>query len=433
MKLGMVFRLTRKLATKLGVEPVPSLPPGGSPLHDWTANLFVVDRLQFIILTNTATLYSSIIPGRGNTGSSVFIENALAGIGENLKLDGLDSLLKPLMAAPPEDLAFCKASDKRVLGSINEFVFMARYCILDGERSLTGISCFLNQSHMKAIRYGRPLDEMRRLLTDRNPDSSSLEGSVSRLPLERETGYVSPIHWVGDVMVAGDPIEKPSAEIEVELKAPEKPSGGTKGVRKQQRKVFQFRISLKGTKLPIWRRIQISSKATFWDLHRAIQDSMGWLDYHMHEFRIPLPGWIGEIPVGIPSDDDFGQEPTRPGWKLKIRDVFWKPGVKIDYVYDFGDDWLHVVELEKILPAEEGVTYPRCIAGRRRCPPEDCGGVWSFADMLRIIADPSHPEYAEWKTWLGESYDPARFSADEVDFMDSKECLKMLFDELRES
>lgn len=202
-------------------------------------------------------------------------------------------------------------------------------------------------------------------------------------------------------------------------------AAGTAKTRRTHRKVFQFKITLKGTRPQIWRRIQVPSRYSFWELHCAIQDAMGWNDTHLHEFLIRIPGYVPVIPVGIPTDDDTDEEYTRPGWKLPIRHVFWEAGAKIDYLYDFGDDWLHTVELEKILTEEEGATYPRCIAGRRCCPPDDCGGVWSFADMLKVIANPSHPEYDEWWAWLGDSYDPAEFSASEVEFTDPKERLRM--------
>lgn len=219
------------------------------------------------------------------------------------------------------------------------------------------------------------------------------------------------------------------ADSVAKQKSASEPAGPGKVARKAHRKVFQFKITLKGTKPPIWRRIQVPSRYSFWDLHCAIQDSMGWNDTHLHVFCIQVPGYVPVIPVGLPSDDDFGEEPTRPGWKLPIRHVFWEAGTKADYVYDFGDDWLHTVELEKILAEEEGAAYPRCLAGRRRCPPEECGGVSSFADMLEIIADPSHQEYDEWWAWLGDSYDPAGFSAGEVKFTDPKERLKMTLED----
>jgi hypothetical protein len=160
----MIFRLTRKLATKLGVEPAPSLPPDGSFLHDWTANLFVAGRVQYFIVTNTSTLYSAVIHGRGNTGAYSFIENVLADIGEILRLDGLSSIFTPMLADPVENTSFRKASDGRVLGSVNDFVFGAKVFIISARLPLPEVSCLLNQTPMKLIKYSVPCDHMRKLL-----------------------------------------------------------------------------------------------------------------------------------------------------------------------------------------------------------------------------------------------------------------------------
>jgi hypothetical protein len=84
------------------------------------------------------------------------------------------------------------------------------------------------------------------------------------------------------------------------------------------------------------------------------------------------------------------------------------------YEYDFGDGWEHGIQLEKIVGPEPGVHYPRCLAGRRACPPEDCGGVWGYAELLEILADPRHPEHAERLEWLGGPIDPEAFDPDEV-------------------
>jgi hypothetical protein len=162
----MIFRVTSRLATKLGVEPVPPLPLSKSFLHDWTAHFFMAGRLQYIILTNTATLYSAVILGRGNTGVSSFIKNALAGIGESLQLDGLDSLFRPLMAEPLENRTFCRASDRRVLGSVNDLIFGAKVYIIEARLPLPEVSRRLNRTPMKLLKYGVPYDEMSRLLWD---------------------------------------------------------------------------------------------------------------------------------------------------------------------------------------------------------------------------------------------------------------------------
>ena len=87
---------------------------------------------------------------------------------------------------------------------------------------------------------------------------------------------------------------------------------------------------------------------------------------------------------------------------------------RFGYTYDFGDDWEHAITIEKTLPAAEGTTYPTCVAGKRACPPEDCGGPWGYQELLEIIADPAHPERAERLEWLGEDFDPEDFSLEAV-------------------
>ena len=158
-----------------------------------------------------------------------------------------------------------------------------------------------------------------------------------------------------------------------------------------KKQIYQFKITLQDIKPPIWRRIQVPSTYTFWDLHVAIQDAMGWQDYHLHEFQMKdLSG--KKLFVGIPSgEDDFmgdfmGPRKVLPGWKHKVSKFISIEQTTFLYVYDFGDDWHHTIKLEKVLPAEEAVSYPRCIGGKRNSPPEDCGGdtVVSFAGHVAI-------------------------------------------------
>lgn len=131
-------------------------------------------------------------------------------------------------------------------------------------------------------------------------------------------------------------------------------------------KAYQFKIVLQNAKPPIWRRIQVPESCSFWDLHIAIQDAMGWNDSHLHSFvvrRDPKQPLAQDVHIGIPSDEDF--EKILPGWDTPIEKYYTKEGQQALYWYDFGDDWKHTVILEKILPAENGVGYPRCVAGAR--------------------------------------------------------------------
>ena len=187
-------------------------------------------------------------------------------------------------------------------------------------------------------------------------------------------------------------------------------------------RIYQFKITLKNTKSPVWRRIQVPETFTFWDLHCAITDSMGWLDYHLHQFEVYDPDCGEKIFIGIPGDD----EDTILDWNRQITQYFSLDGSAIPYTYDMGDNWEHSVKLEKILPREKGVKYPRCIEGEMACPPEDCGGVWGYQDMLQIISNNKHKEYKETMQWLGGSFNPEKFDMARIKFEDPSRRMKKL-------
>ena len=198
-------------------------------------------------------------------------------------------------------------------------------------------------------------------------------------------------------------------------------------MRKKFGQVYQFKITLKGTKPPIWRRIQVPETYTFWDLHVAIQDAMGWEDYHLHEFELVNPFTGIKTRVGIPDEEfDLGRE-ILPEWKQKIADWFSMENRSADYTYDFGDGWKHNVKLEKILPRDKNISYPTCLTGKRACPPEDCGGVWGYEDFLRIIKDPTHERHEEMLRWIGGEFDPEHFNIEEVILDDPAKRRKMAF------
>ncbi|MBU4485236.1 plasmid pRiA4b ORF-3 family protein [bacterium] len=189
----------------------------------------------------------------------------------------------------------------------------------------------------------------------------------------------------------------------------------------------QFKVTLKDAKPPIWRRIQVPETYSFWDLHVAIQDAMGWYDCHLHQFEFGNRNDRNNPKIGIPSeDDDMYGEKTLAGWEQKISKWFSTENTKADYWYDFGDDWHHEVKLEKILPCEKDINYPYCIAGKRSCPPEDCGGVYGYEDLLQIIKEPSHSEHESMLEWLGGEYDPEQFNIDDITFDNPNERLKMM-------
>jgi len=192
-------------------------------------------------------------------------------------------------------------------------------------------------------------------------------------------------------------------------------------------RVYQFRIKLEDIEPSIWRVIQVPEAYTFWDLHVAIQDAMGWHDCHLHEFFLIKPLTKEKIRIGIPPEE-FLEDETIPGWKEMIADYFSMIYQTAVYTYDFGDNWQHTILLEKILPKEEKQVYPRCIDGKRACPPEDCGSIPGYEDILQILDNPEDEEYEETIQWLGGQYDPEYFEPAEVQFDDPDERFKRAFD-----
>lgn len=191
---------------------------------------------------------------------------------------------------------------------------------------------------------------------------------------------------------------------------------------------YQFKVTLQGIEPEIWRRLLVPASYSFWDLHVAIQDAMGWLDYHLHVFRVrhPLTGEAAQI--GIPNEDAFeGEEAFLPGWVIPLVEYFREPGDRADYEYDFGDGWEHDVVLEQVTGRIAKAKYPICLDGARACPPEDCGGVPGFEDMLSILRDPSHEEHESTPEWVGGRYDPAAFDPQKVRFDNPKKRWRTAF------
>ncbi len=170
--------------------------------------------------------------------------------------------------------------------------------------------------------------------------------------------------------------------------------------------IYQLKITLRESKPPIWRRVLVPGKFNLHKLHWVIQIAMGWTDSHLHQFTID-----GEY-YSIPHPGDF--EPVKDERRLLLSRVAAFGTRKFRYEYDFGDSWEHEVLVEKVFPAEKGVKYPICIAGRRACPPEDVGGVWGYADFLEAIKDPTHEEHESYLEWVGGDFDPAAFDMDIV-------------------
>jgi hypothetical protein len=175
--------------------------------------------------------------------------------------------------------------------------------------------------------------------------------------------------------------------------------------KEQPTTIYEIKITLNGSKPPIWRRVHVSADITLFKLHRVIQESMGWTDSHLHQFVIGNNSYkIRDANADFGTDSSLRNERT-----YRLRQVVPDDGFRFRYDYDFGDNWKHSLVVERILAPESGAKYPRCMAGACACPPEDVGGVYGYAEFLVALQDPNHPAHEEMSEWVGRKFDPEEF------------------------
>jgi hypothetical protein len=381
----MIFRLTQKLAAKLKTRDLPVLPLDENPLDDWSAHVFLADRKQYLLVTNTQSLYSIVTDGKGVTNAGAFVERVLSDLREFLSEDD-----QPIAAqravrdwpsgsesprpagrgsqgpagrgspgpigvggAADDGIRFARVPDRRVTGSMNELVISAKYCLEERGLSPYEIGFELNTIARASLQYALPREVFGVLQT-----------------------------------LGGQP-------------------GPSFGLAAVGARVFQFKVTLQESAPPIWRRIQVAD-CTLDQLHEHIQTAMGWTNSHLSMFEID-----GTI-YGDPDllDDDFG-EPFKDSTRVRLSRLIPKGrrNFRCEYEYDFGDGWRHEIELEELSPAEAGGNYPICVAGGRACPPEDCGGIPGYEELLEALSDPTHKRHADATEWHGglesEKFDAA--------------------------
>lgn len=169
-------------------------------------------------------------------------------------------------------------------------------------------------------------------------------------------------------------------------------------------RALQLKVTLAGSEPPIWRRLLVNEGVPFGYLHLVLQLAMGWTNSHLHHFEVdgrilsPQPDTVDEFLAREENEDYSG---------LRLADLKLQKGQRFSYLYDFGDDWLHQIEVEEASPV--ALYVPVCIQGARACPLEDSGGVPGYEGVLEARADPKHPEHNEIREWVGDHFDPEAF------------------------
>jgi hypothetical protein len=169
--------------------------------------------------------------------------------------------------------------------------------------------------------------------------------------------------------------------------------------------IYQIKVTLLDTS--IWRRLLAPADMTLTELHDVLQVAMGWEGEHMHEFSIGRRQMRRRVLM----------PPVENESTTHLSSLLGRVGAQATYTYDFGDNWEHGIVLEKRLSADPNTAYPVCAGGQFARPPEDCGGVGRFYDLLDAFKDPNHDRHEEALEWFGDDFDSEAFSVEDVNRM----------------
>lgn len=171
-------------------------------------------------------------------------------------------------------------------------------------------------------------------------------------------------------------------------------------------RLHQIKVTLSGIHPPIWRRLLLSPEITLGRLHRILQIAMGWENSHLHRFV--QDGRCYSDPRFELDGDVLDERKVVLGHMLR------EPGSRLIYEYDFGDDWRHELLCEEFVESDAHAPYAICTEGARACPPEDSGGPYAYDDLVRVLKNPKHNNYAEMRDWVGGRFDPEAFDAEAI-------------------
>lgn len=358
----LVVRGTKKLRDRLKAPPAAADVESTTVLGDWFGNVLFW-RPQVVLLVNARTLLPVFVPF---APAATLLARIPEAIGEVLRRHGVDEAAVTAELDAMEDVRVAPTNDRSVVGVMNEFAFHGDFHSRIGNLDVEELSIKMAQMPLGPLR-GRTGSPDRELAAVFGIDRSNVI-----------------------------PFPVPPAAV----------AAGTGTAT-----TYQLKVTLQGIRPPIWRRVLVDGAATLHGLHEVIQAAFGWWNYHLYEFE------FGRARYGIPDPDwDFGP-PARDARKTRL-DTVAKAGASFTYTYDFGDNWAHKVTVESVAPAVPDVSLPTCTGGGRAAPPEDCGGTWGYAELLEILADPSHPEHTERAEWVGEwigrndpeAFDPSEFA-----------------------
>ena len=190
-------------------------------------------------------------------------------------------------------------------------------------------------------------------------------------------------------------------------------------------KYYEIKVSIKDTHPPVWRRLRIPEGITFHELNAIIQIAFNWNGYHAYSFEIGAALYGEGIFIELPElNNRWSDDETKNSKKEKI-DKYFEEYKKMKYTYDFGDDWVHDITVEKIVETDIKLDNPICIKAKMAHLPEDCGGTWGYEDLLEVLSNPDDERYEEMSEWIDE--DPVTWCENRT-YVDIEEINKKLED-----
>jgi hypothetical protein len=161
--------------------------------------------------------------------------------------------------------------------------------------------------------------------------------------------------------------------------------------------VVRLKIVLEEVQPTVLRRIEVPLSIRLDRLHLAIQAAMGWTNSHLYEFK------AGNLEWGFVDPEDYASRLDATQEQL---DELLSYSPKLTYLYDLGDGWEHTITIDALVDEAAGCSYPLLIEAEGRCPPEDVGGPWGYAQFLKAIENPSHRSHVQYRKWFRGDFDP---------------------------
>lgn len=344
----MLIQCTKKLLDVLKLNPTEGAEE--IPLFSWHANLITINRRKTVVLMNNKNRYVVVLYGLKSKDFKNLDNLIIKAIKATFLEEGINPDIVERFISQSPNIVYTKTKNRTTTGWLNK-------------------AC----------------------------DNTYFASRVLEVPdvYNNTLGAVASSLWVGSVY------EDSLQPDEMMINSLE--SFGVIPLRKY--KALELSVYLGLTNHKVYRKIIVPSNITFLQLHKIMQVAFEWKNYHLNDFMI----FDGEKPVANLVTYEEDMEYPVEGVEMKLYN-----GVKLSeyvpeykrilYVYDYGDNWEHYIEVTDIIDNYSGIS-PVCIEGDGSAPPEDVGGDYGYDEFLKIITDPSHEDYESMKQWgKGQGY-----------------------------